>query len=378
MSNEVLYPYDPSQIPGIFKLESFANLCYMNAIIQSLVSLSSVNGTLRHMYGLKEHGVVDESNERGLKERSNLVSEFVRFILCRNRTLPELPVSCAARIFNALNAYQRSRDLQILQPSRQEDAHEGLTLILDALGPSVSRHFEIRYASEIICCNIRCGHRTTPGGSNFTEPPELMIDLGRSDIEFSSQQEVQDYLRRHELYPRDYRCEKCGITNNTRPGPTPNSEVIVARNVMQRYSLRRVNEVIILYFKKYNVHPEDKKLQYFPPALSFTARQGVLHYEPVAQVDHYGTVHGGHYVARVRRPKPKGFQELWDSILQERVTNKQSREAQQLRAWRNAAHITHDVFLINDAKVDYAGCIKPTKETYMVFYHLTRIIPRSP
>lgn len=366
-----LYPYDPSEVPGIFKLESFGFFCYMNSLLQGLVSLSSVNSTLRKL---------DASNAR-----NNLIAEMVKFINNKNRTVPELPISNVKAFFGALKELQHKRGQEILQYGKQEDTQEGLTTILDALGPMVSRHFEIRYVCEIICTNVRCGHRSVPGdaGKQYTEPSEIMIDLGRTDVELNTQKEVQDYLRRHEQYPRDYRCEKCGNTNTTRPGPTPKSEVIVAHNVMQRYSLRRLNEVIVLYFKKYNDVGEAKELRYFPPALDFKAKQGILHYEPVAQLDHSGSIRGGHYVARVRRPKPIGFQEIRDremeSLLSEGTLSPEaaSRKQAQLHAWRQAASQKQDIFLLNDTEVKYAGRIVPVENTYMVFYHLVSIIPSA-
>lgn len=373
MSDDVdkLYPYDPNEIPGIFKLESFGFFCYMNSLLQALVSLSSVNSTLRKL---------DTTTAR-----NNLIAEMVKFINNKNQTVPNLPVSNVKNFFQALKELQHKRGQEILQYGTQEDTHEGLTTILDALGPMVSRHFEIRYVCEIICTDVRCGHRNVPGdaGKEYTEPSEIMIDLGRTDLELSTQKDVQDYLRRHEQYPRDYRCEKCGNTNTTRPGPTPKSEVIVAHNVMQRYSLRRLNEVIVLYFKKYNSGGEAKKLQYFPPALDFKAKQGTLHYEPVAQLDHSGTIRGGHYMARVRRPKPVGFQEMRDRDMQDQLSDGSlspdmaAKKQAQLQAWRRAATQKQDIFLLNDTEVKYAGRITPVENTYMVFYHLVSILPQT-
>lgn len=348
-----LDPYDPKHIPGIFRMEGFGHLCYMNALLQSVLSLSAINKAIQQ---------IDKS-----PNRTSLTSSLMRLIRTDIVETEEIPTYNAVQIWHAMRQCQTERHEFVF--GRQQDVHEGLTFLIDALGKEVQSHFETRYACEIIC--DACGARRPAGEPGHVAPPELSVDL--TEVHLTSQRQVQEYLLGHDQYPRDYLCEACGARNNTILGP--NKEVIrVEKVVRQHYALRRVNDVIVLYFKKYT-----KKLrQYFPPTLDFASIQGILHYEAVAQIDHFGEQSGGHYMARIIRPKPKGFQNQRAADLQEKLmqeSNPSNRTILQARivSWNNHARRQDAVFLLNDTEVCYAGSIEPTEHTYMVFYHLQRI-----
>ncbi len=352
--------YDPSQVPGIFRMEGFGHLCYMNALLQSFLSLSSANREILRI--------------NASTKRTPLTEALQRLIKTEITVTEQIPSSDAVKVWHAMRQCQTDRHEFVF--GRQQDVHEGLTFLIDALGKDVQSHFEIRYACEIIC--NKCGARRPAGPTkDWVAPPEILTDLTEVEMPVSNQQQVQAYLLGHHQYPRDYACETCGAKNIATLGPK--KEVIsVEKNVKQQYSLRRVNEVIVLYFKKY----ERKTRQYFPPALDFDATQGILHYEAVAQIDHYGGLNGGHYVARIIRPKPKGFQIQRESDLQaelERERDPVRRLALQTKiaSWQRHSRFPNAVFLLNDTEVKYAGNVEPTENTYMVFYHLQRIEPKE-
>lgn len=348
--------YDSSQVPGIFRMEGFGHLCYMNSLLQSFLSLSAINREILKI--------------NATPKRTPLTDALQRLIKTEITVTEQIPTCDAIKVWHAMRQCQTDRhDFTF---GRQQDVHEGLTFLIDALGKDVQSHFEIRYACEIIC--DRCGKRR-PAGPNkdWIAPPEILTDLTEVEAPVANQQQVQAYLLGHDQYPRDYACESCAVRNTATLGH--NKEVVrIERNVRQHYSLRRVNEVIVLYFKKYG----RKSRQYFPPSLDFDATQGILHYEAVAQIDHYGGMSGGHYVTRIIRPKPRGFQIQRETDLQAELsgeTDPAKRTSLQTRiaSWQRHSKLPNAVFLLNDTEVRYAGNVEPTENTYMVFYHLQRI-----
>ena len=190
---------------------------------------------------------------------------------------------------------------------RQEDCHEGLTFFIEMLGLNeedrdvgVEDLFSIRYRMKIQCrkCkDIKDGPKAPPNFmfNLFEESPLLQSSL-------NSKEAIEQYIRRHVNIPEDYRCDKCKVQNKIVNGK-------VERNVFQVYSLARLSDIVILVFNKY----EQKKVKYFPTELDFPSKDGTLHYEVVGQIEHYGSMRGGHYVTKCRRPKPDGF----DSFVNE-------------------------------------------------------------
>jgi ubiquitin C-terminal hydrolase len=138
---------------------------------------------------------------------------------------------------------------------------------------------------------------------------------------------VQNYITRHALYPEDYKCEKCGLKN---ADDNP---------ITQIYRLARLSSVIVLSFHGFASHKKDKRSvpKYFPPQMSFNGTGGKLLYKVVAQIEHSGTVRGGHYIAKCLRKSPSNNIQL---------------------------------YCCNDSLITAATELKATPNTYMVFYHL--------
>jgi ubiquitin C-terminal hydrolase len=111
----------------------------------------------------------------------------------------------------------------------------------------------------------------------------------------------------------DYTCDKC----NTR-----------LKNVHRVYTLKMLPEIVVIIFNKYG-----RKINcYYPSSLSFPAKnmnKKTIDYKLVAQIDHSGSMSGGHYVAKGVRGK--------------------------------------EVFLFNDSSVSQSE-LGPTNGAFMVFY----------
>lgn len=96
--------------------------------------------------------------------------------------------------------------------------------------------------------------------------------------------------------------------------------------------LAMVPEILVIMAKKYNVDQKKNILTDFPDKLEFNGNAGSkMMYEAVAQIEHSGGKHGGHYWAICRRKN----------------------------GWFN----------INDTNITPSQ-FQPTKNTYIVFYHL--------
>lgn len=272
---------------------------------------------------------------------------------------------------------------------RQEDAHEGLALLLESLEASHPRGIEIlwlfyvRHRCEIAC---RACKKIRKVRQETIEPMELMIDLSEEQVTIlrqnseslpqdselllsvplDSRKYVEGYIKNHVQTPRDYMCEYCHAKN------TPGNP-----QIMQNYMLTRLSEIIAIIFKKYM----SKSLRYFPQEMEFTSRNGPLKYRIVAQIEHFGTMAHGHYTCRALRRKPSGLHEARQERgvqrtvdfapddLTEQLSKLKLEHA--IEADRAAAEESIGVFFMDDHDVRYCpeGFV-PTRETYMVFYHL--------
>lgn len=190
-------------------------------------------------------------------------------------------------------------------PNSQQDAHEAFMVILNRL-PALARYFSVRYVCDIFCPRCKRFEQYT---DEKTCPPEFYLDA--PDEPAATAAEFVKKIRWRTQRVK-HKCE-CG-----------------AEDAIQGHRLVRTSAVIAVLFKKYLT----KEVRYFPPAITLTERGGApLRYELVAQVEHFGTQHGGHYTARVR-------------ARDGRVVN------------------------CNDRSVSPSR-FEPTAETYMVFYALT-------
>jgi hypothetical protein len=275
---------------------------------------------------------------------------------------------------------------------RQEDADEGFHVLLNSLdgdlqnlnshtsANSIETVFHIRYDTIIKCrsCNAeRHAGDDEDGPSKFVEPPELTIHIPEYDDvigRIDSQEAMEKYIMLRSEFPDGYRCEKCGAENSR------GNNVVVKRNV-----LRRLSSVIVITFKNYPEYNSSgrKALHYFPPTMKFKSKDGILVYQTVAKIEHFGGMSGGHYISYCKRPVHKGSHEQriaeYETFIQKLEAardDRNTRQVQQIkqlkRRLRNAKQTSTDVFNMNDDRVVYSKeGIEPSPNTYMVFYHLT-------
>lgn len=358
--------YDIDKTPAIFGLRNNSSLCYFNSLIQSLMSCSSFNNYLL------------ENQDKYINNQ--IVIEYIKLYEI-NKKNKSIVLSDAFPILEALYKLRKRNGSDYhLSLYSQEDIHEGLILLIDSIS-GVDKLFHNRYQSKIIC--LKCKHNITPND----EPPEIAIDITEDNTYYcdslDSKEKIEKYIMTNVQIPRDYKCEKCGIINTY--------DKILKKctsNIVQIYCLRRLSNIIVLMFKKYN----GKKNRYFPEILEFQSIKGLLKYRLISQIEHYGSTYGGHYTALCMRKKPITFYENrikkatikiaeFNKLINNTIDlNKIIEYQKKIKLIQNI--IENDkkiysgqlnenlgVFLFNDQSVSFSK-FEPTVNTYVLFYHL--------
>lgn len=295
--------YNPAHSPAPKGLHNLGATCYYNTLMQCILSLPSLYDALeraksthpllamwRDALAGREIGPAAESIWRDLIKRSSEKKDRVRM------------------------------------DNGQQDAHEGLMLLLESLEgiPGVENLFRHHHQVFIHCgaCSKYVVNKIEKG---FTF--EVQPDLKNSQIEkfkaldefYGREVPLNDFLRQQNSYvDADHKCPNCGSRGEK-------------YKVTQ---LTMVPEILIIAIKKY----EKKVVTEFPSKLEFPAIGGrtKLVYELVAQAEHSGGQGGGHYWALAQR--------------------------------RGAWHT------LNDSSIS-AGTGGPTMNTYLVFYHYMGEVP---
>lgn len=394
----MLKPYDKDYVPDVCGFINTGVICYLNTMMQVLLSCSSFNQHLLENRALFVKAAT-QGNKIGLlyikilEENGIHLSANGQLTRDVNDTFSVQQCSASILLRELIDLRKRNKSSANLLHHHQESFHEGLTFLIEALtavDPSVADVFNIRYKMDIICRKCKAS-REGP-----KENPNIMFNLFEEDPilqdALDSKEKVEDYIRQHINIPDDYKCDRCGAKN----------EVVnkrVTPHVQQIYRLARISSVIILVFNKY----EEKKLKYFPPTLDFKSKDGNLHYELIAQVEHYGTKGGGHYLTKCRRPTPSGFSNYVSSkrnkAIKAELDQATHRHAilNRKKTLENApAQLTQVIeqleqkieylkksidsvpsfgdmlaFHLNDASVSVdPNGMQPTKNTYVAVYHL--------
>ena len=153
----------------------------------------------------------------------------------------------------------------------QEDSNEGFILLIDAiskLSVDVNKLFDIRYISKYICI---CGNSHT----NNDEKCDIFISYDNSTVPF------QDYIKNQKTILQDYTCPSCNKRGTT----------------TQVKMLCRISDIVAVVMKKYT----KKEHISLPSMFQIKTFSGMNDYKLVAAVDHFGSMSGGHYIAKAYR-----------------------------------------------------------------------------
>jgi ubiquitin C-terminal hydrolase len=302
--------YQKEFVPPTFGLNNSGVVCHFNSLLQSLAGCP----------GLVKAVLSNPS----YMEKTKTGKEFYAFInafatLDGAKKTPDAGIELhSSNVLNALVADLRVRRPSVTFGASQESASEGLVLLLDMMEPPpaekkessegkekgkengkepkaedkskteespVTRLFLHRYRCELHCsgCKNVVASNTDLAVKFFPTHIDQMSTAPSTPSTFS------DAVRRHVEPNEDYFCKEC---KKKQPG-------------YRLYRLSMIPEIAVILFKVYH-HPRPKR--FIPDKLEFPGMAGeTMNYRQVAQIEHYGVLSGGHYLAKVLRNDGKVY-----------------------------------------------------------------------
>lgn len=276
--NTELISYNTKFVPHPFGLTNSGAICWFNSLIQSLLSCSSLNETL----------IKNES-----KFKSNSILNHYQNILKFGLTSNMDKVNSTNKIFTGqdhvaiielIKKIQKQSLFKVKLSSGNQDANEGLVLIIDAINnQTITELFQLRYRTFIRCLSCKHTHESSSTNGDINVTIDIAMDIFDEKAN-DHQIIIQNYISNHNEYiDNGYVCTNCNVVGNS---------VRVARLTM-------LPEILVLLFKKYtNVKSRTtavKKNIKFPEHLTFNENK--LNYKLVAHCEHSGSLGGGHYWA---------------------------------------------------------------------------------
>lgn len=260
---------EPIFLPKPAGLYNTGSICYFNSLLQVLASCTS----LQHWKS---------------KSRTKLEDAFKTFI---TNSINLDPMD-STKLLNLL------REAVPHFGNGQESASEALTFILNAINDNELNNMFIHRFKYTTKC-LSCFYSTEQ-----IKDHSILFEL------FHTQEiNVSNMLNQRTILS-DYKCNKCNKIGAVRIS-----------------KLTMLPEIIICLFNVYY----NKSLHLFPDTLEFPGIDKPLKYGVIGQIEHSGSLNGGHYWARALR--------------------------------------SDGIYLFNDNSYN-KSTIEPTENTYIVVYHL--------
>jgi ubiquitin C-terminal hydrolase len=320
--------YDSKLAAKPFGLRNVGSSCYYNSLIQSIMSLSSVNDLLTI------ESKQDLEMDKKYPMRKALRGLFAGTSIQENSSLG----------LATILKYAQSLQNSVKMGGGQQCAAEGFSMLLENLDAPIRWLFRHRLSSKISC--LKCKRIVSSKKGEFfvlntehsllstrlvtlnslpnpTQKKESKSGSGSSSSSGSEPEvsikslNLNDFLYGSDSVVMGYKCPRCGDKS-----PKNKSRKLVM-----------LPEILPILFKKYQASggatQKINSFISFPEILTFGAEKHK--YQAVAQIEHSGGTSGGHYWAICKRSDSK---------------------------WYN----------LNDSNASPSK-FGPTKNTYMVFYH---------
>lgn len=417
----------------LFGLHNTGTLCYLNSLMQSLASCPDF---VRTIIDLEDefHEKGDVLGSAMSTFFNNVIpSEPKSTTSPKNKIKNE----SAAAILTAIQKTRVGHKTS-LGTGTQEDVFEGLKFLIEGLGKKFESIFYTRY-KNVIRCTVCSKEKSVDPAScppelmiNMSDSQPLLQES------LNTQENIERYINMHMSYPDEYRCDFCKAQNLEKVKDDKGALITnldgspkVVHVIQQFYALSRVSSILMMSFHENhrilfdNANGGARKeriTRYFPNEIRIDAKGKILVYRVVAQIEQVGSLGGGHYTAKCLRPRPTWFSsvrvtqasvavkdaearlascQIVDRINEltmkiksaKRVLQEEQRIAdiniRNDNGFTHTAPVSLDsdaldqfiqkyyaVFKFNDTSVTYdVHGFVPTKNTYLVFYHLFQIVP---
>jgi uncharacterized UBP type Zn finger protein len=296
--------FAPAFVPGPFPLRNPGNGCFLNALLQGLVSCTAFT---RAVLANKEY--------LQLTKTGAAMFNFVSAYATPEAAKPAQQISLDIEWHSTAIVAALIRDLQQRRPRvrfglSQESASEALVHLLDMMEPAeknagsasespITRLFQYRCV-----CTVYCGGcRQIVSRENDYGVVVNTFYLRDMKKRPQTVEEFSDALVAHNSVLTDYVCDHCSAEAEPQEQgadghPTAPQHPVIS---FRRYRLSMVPEIIACLFEIYGVH--GGRTQYFIPAkLEIPRIGGGVHvYSQVAQILHSGTLNSGHYITHALR-----------------------------------------------------------------------------
>jgi len=290
-SDESLLPYNPSLLGNGQGFVNLGATCYFNSLLQCLLSCTSIYEVLK-------------KNQYCEHIKTNSLAQELLHLYQAAENNENIHQRCIP-IWRIIYQIARKRQDNCLINMGQQDAHEGLMLFLDIMDtiPEIKRLFEHRHRIKILC--TRCQQWVVnryETNMTFEVQPTLTTEQHKNfksiDQYYNTAMPLNEFLRKQNGYvDENFKC--------------PNSNCQDRQPKFKITSLVMIPEILPILLKKY----QQKIMTPFPSTLEFIAssqRQKYI-YKLIAQSEHSGNMHGGHYWAiSLRRD---GWKQLNDMLV---------------------------------------------------------------
>jgi len=292
-----------------FGLANTGSICYFNSLLQSLLSCPALSSNIL---------------ETAETKTAQAYKQFVQIALSagKNSDVAGYSIIVLKTLLGDISLRRRYKF-----GNGQECASEAFIYFSEAIGEKFQDIFTYAYACDVFC--PRCDKVVSTSRDSSTQLDlffltddfikEASTPASKSGTPTDGGDKFITQIMYHKQKLDDYICPGChGKDEKTRI-----------------YKLVRLPDVLVCIFDIYGFkHPRPVIPKHFPTDFSVPAKDGgKLSYKLVAQIEHFGSMFGGHYVARGLRKDGK-------------------------------------VFNFNDLSVS-SGSFSPTPNTYMIMYHVS-------
>lgn len=308
-----------------FGFNNLGATCYFNAVLQSLLSCTSFVQDLLKNKNDPEYN----KNPVTLKliELIELALNIKNTNVSINQTAPTIWLEMI-KFLCKKNNINRNNFM-----NGQQCAREGFHCLMESMEnfESIQNIFTHRYKTMIYCIDCdKCVSNVDSICTLFEVQPDLkteqierfkkfdkLIEMNENKKELlNNKSEMNKFLSRQYGYvDKFFKCPEC-------------------KQLGEKYRIDHlvmVPEILVVLSKKYIANNKLDIYTDFPKTLEFNGKYGILKYEAVSQIEHSGDLNGGHYWAISRR------HDGWYSLNDNQFTKSE---------------------------------FNPTKNTYIVFYHL--------